>query len=186
MIIALSRFGNFSNIRYLLSSSSDVYPNTHTFTFRDAVYTSPYISFVGVEEYGPGGTSDVRQPLTSDQQALVSQYNPQASIPFIDFGNSYSIVGAQVSSPDTINGNWTHIASQLNNPNSNVAKNLDVAANYLISAICKIDGGQPSNVCAQSYATLPLSFHPPAQGGHEAGSLSFLLLLREEQRRWII
>src|SRR5712691_4181388 len=112
--------------------------------------------------YGRGGTTDVKQPLTSAQQALVSQYNTQGSIPFIDIGNSYSVVGAQVSSPDIINtvGNWTQIASQLNNPNTNVAKTIDAAANYLISAICKIDGGNPANVCAQSYATLPVSYHP--------------------------
>src|SRR5207253_2294553 len=72
MIIALSRFGNFSNVQYMLSSSSDVFPNTHTFTFRNAEYNSPYISFVGVEEYGRGGTTDVKQPLTSTQQSLVS------------------------------------------------------------------------------------------------------------------
>lgn len=40
LIIALLRFGNFSNLEYMLSSSTDIYPNTPTFTFV-MVHISP-------------------------------------------------------------------------------------------------------------------------------------------------
>jgi hypothetical protein len=182
MIIALSRFGSFSNLQYMLSTATDVFPNTPTFTFRNAEYSSPYISFVGVEQYDRAHT--ITQPLTSDQQALVSQYDPQGSIPFIDIGNSYSIIGAQVTSVDIIRvGNWTQVASQLDNQSSTVAKNLDAAANYLISAICKVDGGKPSSVCGQSYAVLPVSYHVPQTSLQE--SAQTFVAMREEHR-WTI
>jgi hypothetical protein len=181
MIIALSRFGNFSNIQYMLSSPTDSYPNTLTFTFRNAVYTSQYITFVGIEEYDRSHT--LVQPLTPDQQALVSLYDSSASIPFIDIGNSYAVVGAQVSAPDILQGNWTQVASQLNDPSTTVAKNLDAAANYLISAICKIDGGRPISVCGQSYAALLVSYLVPRTGSQ--ASAQMLVAMREEYR-WII
>ena len=45
MIIALSRFGTFSGLKTTSSSSSDVYPNTPTFTFHGATYVSQYVDF---------------------------------------------------------------------------------------------------------------------------------------------
>jgi hypothetical protein len=157
MIMALSKFGTFSNIQYMQSSATDTNPNTPTFTFESSNYTSPYISFVPVEQFGRGGSTDVRQPLTQDQQALVSQYDSPGSIPFIDIANKYVVVGAQFTL-NIAGQNWTAIASQLNNPSSSVAQLVDGAANTLTSAICKADGGQPSSVCGQSYATLTLAF----------------------------
>ncbi len=96
------------------------------------------------------------KPPTSDQQGLMNSYNPKGNIPFIDFANTYDLVGAQVT-PAMSGMNWTQIASQLNEPSSTIASNLDAAANYMISVICKIDGGQPSSVCSQTFALLPLS-----------------------------
>jgi hypothetical protein len=45
---------------------------------------------------------------------------------------------------------WTQIASQLNNASSVFALNIDGAANRLISAVCKVEGGAPSSLCSQS------------------------------------
>ncbi len=181
IVVALSKFGNFSNLQYMLSSSTDVYPNTPTFTFRSATYSSPYISFVAVEEFGSDSTTVV-QALSSDQQALVSQYDSGGSIPFLDIGNSYTVVGAQIN-PDTVTGhNWTQIASALNNPNSSIAMNIDAAANYIISAICKVDGGKPTSICGQSYAILTLAFLPQ---GSSSSSTNLLLSVRKDER-WTI
>src|SRR5258706_4760621 len=92
MIIALSRFGTFSNLKTTSSSSSDVYPNTPTFTFHGATYTSQYVDFVSVE------TTDRNQNTletpTAAQQALVNQYDTGGSIPLVDFCNPYSFYGA--------------------------------------------------------------------------------------------
>ena len=40
LIVALGRFGTFSGLRTTTSSSSDAFPDTPTFTFHGATYTS--------------------------------------------------------------------------------------------------------------------------------------------------
>jgi thiol-disulfide isomerase/thioredoxin len=158
MIVALDKFGTFTGIEYTESSATDTLPNTPTFTFRNATYSSNYISFVSVEQtdrnHGP------LQTATADQTALLNQYDSVGSIPFIDFGNAYTVIGSSYSPAVVRVGqsgtaapyNWTQIASQLDNSSSVIAQSVDGTANRIISAICKIDGGQPSNVCSQSFA----------------------------------
>lgn len=176
MILALDRFGTFSGVEYMQSSSSDVYANTYTFTFVNATYTSKYITFVSVEEYDRNHNS--LQTPTAAEDALMDKYDDNPSnplaIPFVDFGNQYVILGSQATPTILRVGqsssgaplNWTTIASQLNNPSSTVAKSVDQAANDMIASICKIDGGQPAGVCTQNFAQV-VSFvtHP---GGEES------------------
>ena len=158
MIVALDKFGNFTGLEYTASQSSDQLPNTPTFTFRNANYTSSYISFVSVEQ-----SDRNRAPLqtaTADQTALLNQYDSGGSIPFIDIGNAYVVVGSQFppavlrpgQNPTAAPYNWTQIAAQLDNSSSVIAQNVDGTANRLISAICKIDGDKPSIVCSQTFA----------------------------------
>src|SRR4051794_31837381 len=44
MVVALSRFGTFSNLGRTESSPSDVYPKTQTFSLHGATYTSQYLT----------------------------------------------------------------------------------------------------------------------------------------------
>jgi len=168
LIIALSRFGDFSGLTYMLSSSSDVNPNTPTFSFRSATYTSTWITFVGVEEFGQD-PSTVVQALTTEQQSLVTQYDNCATsasggggIPFVDLGNKYAVNCGAQAPVDMSGQSWTHVANQLDNTSSTVGNMIDGAANTLITAICSIDGHQPASVCSQSYATVTLSYAPPS------------------------
>lgn len=161
MVIAFSRFGTFKNLTYMMSWGSESEAdlnNIATLSFYGANYTSQYISFTGIEEFDRNDKP--LQSVPSNVQALVSEYDGQGSIPFIDIANNLTVVGAQYSAPTIYGLDWTQIGSQLNNPNSAIAKSIDGAANTLISAICKIDGGQPSSVCAQSYAQLSLALLP--------------------------
>ncbi len=172
MIIALDKFGNFTGLEYTQSSASDpAFPNTPTFTFRNATYSSSYISFVSVEQ-----TDRNHQPLqtaTAEQTALLNQYDTQGSIPFIDLGNQYVVVGSQFSPAVLRVGggttappyNWTQIAAQLDNSTSAIALNVDGTANRLISAICKIDGDKPSSVCSQSFAQVLSHVRNSPSGG---------------------
>ncbi len=163
LVIALERFGNFSGLEYMLSSATDTHPNSPTFTFSSSSYTSDYVAFTGVEEFGQDPNTVV-QPLTSNQQSLVSAYDTCSAtgsgggIPFVDIANAYAVNCGAQSGIDISGMNWTQIASQLNTPTSNVAQAINGAANTLITAICNVDGHQPGKVCGQSYATLPLSF----------------------------
>jgi Domain of unknown function (DUF929) len=190
MIIAFSKFGTFSGLQYMLSSATDVNANTPTFTFANATYASQYIAFVPVEEFGRAGPSDVRQPLTSEQQGLVSQYDTCAvsgqsgGIPFIDFANQYAVNCGAQSGLVIAGQGWSSIASQLNDPSSTVAKNIDGAANYLITAICKIDGGQPSTVCGQPYADLPLAYLASSSPGAATTDMVMTVAGRGDETVW--
>ncbi len=178
MIVALSHFGNFSGLQYMQSSPTDTNANTPTVTFRNANLTSKYIVFVAVEEFNRQ-TATV-QTLDSGQQAVFSQYGTcahsgqAAGIPFIDIANSYAVnCGAQLSLPQIAGENWTTVASQLDTPSSQVAQQVDGAANSLIAAICKVDGGQPATVCTQSYAsaTFAQRSYSPVQSSQQILSM---------------
>ena len=191
MIVALSHFGTFTGLEYMLSSSTDLNPNTPTFTFAHANFTSSYISFVAVEEYGRAGQSDVRQTLTPAQTSLVAQYDTCSApgggtggIPFIDIANQYAVnCGAQFQLPAIAGGNWTQVASVLNDPSNSYAQLIDGAANYLISAICNVDGGQPGSMCGQGYATATLS---PAQSGSAASPALLAISVRSSDPQWTV
>ena len=161
LIIALSRFGQFTGLTYMLSSSTDINPNSPTFSFSNATYTSKYIAFVGVEEFGQDPNTVVR-PLTSQQQSLISQYDSCGSsgssggIPFVDIANKYAVNCGAQSFLDISNKNWTDIAPVLDTPGSNVAQLIDGAANTLISAICNVTG-MTAYPCNQPYATVAFS-----------------------------
>ena len=148
MIIALSRFGMFSGLKTTTSSSSDVYPNTPTFTFHGATYTSQYIDFVSVES-----TDRDRNPLESPtpaQQALVNRYDTSGSIPFVDFGNRYAFSGAMYL-PDVLSGmSWQAVSDTLQQPDSAQAKAILGSANLITAAVCKLTGDQPASVCSSA------------------------------------
>jgi hypothetical protein len=146
VIIALSRFGTFSGLQTTTSSSTDIYPNTPTFTFRSATFTSQYIDFESVE------TSDRNQNTlqtpTSQQQALVRKYDTSNSIPFVDFGNRYTFAGAMYV-PDLLAGmTWQQVADALQQPASPQAKAILGSANLITAAVCQLTGQQPAAVCS--------------------------------------
>jgi thiol-disulfide isomerase/thioredoxin len=157
MIVALSKFGNFTGLRYMESTSSDTPANINTFTFYNTTYSSQYISFVGVEH--EDRNHNILQPTTSQQQALWGDLTNQGDIiPFLYFDGQYYLTGAQYSPSTLSNMNWTQIASQLNNPQSKVAEQIDGAANQIIGTICSMLRNKlwpyPQNLCSQSFATL--------------------------------
>jgi len=155
MIIALSRFGTFSGLTASHSSTSDIYPDTATFTFYGSSYTSKYISFRPVEEtenYRQGNSSSQSVPYvtlqtpTAAEQALVARYDG-TSIPFIDIGNRYVQVGnlTPYGPQDLAGKSWNQIAAALRDPSSPIAREVDASANYLTAAIGKLTGNQPAS-----------------------------------------
>ena len=86
MIVALSRFGTFSGLATIHSAAADgggqaePYPNTPTWTFVNANYTSKYLTFQHVEENtnipdASNGFYTALQTPTSAQQALLQKYD---------------------------------------------------------------------------------------------------------------
>lgn len=160
MIVALSRFGTFKGLQAMESSSTDVYANTPTWSFLDAKYTSSYIAFTSVEM--ETRTEKTLQTPTSAENKLMTKYDAppyvsssdEGSIPFVDFGNKYLIVGASYS-PQTLDGStWDQIATDLHDPSNSIAKEVDGTANYITAGLCKLTGDKPSNVCTSAITSL--------------------------------
>jgi hypothetical protein len=173
MIVALSRFGTFSGLATTHSAArngagnAEPFPNTPTWTFAHASYTSKYLTFTPVEEFTnipdpkTGGYTPLQTP-TSAEQALLNKYDappnvPAAdagAIPFVDFGNKYLAVGASYD-PGVLSGlTWNQIANDLRNPASPVAKGVLGTANYMTAAICGLTGDQPAAVCTSGIKSL--------------------------------
>lgn len=146
LIVALSRFGTFSGLQTTSSSSTDIYPNTPTFTFHGASYASQYLDFESVE------SSDRNQnPLespTAAQQALITKYDTSGSIPFVDVGNRFESEGAMYI-PDILAGmSWQEIATALTDSSTPQAKAVLGTANLIIAAVCDLTGNQPASACS--------------------------------------
>ena len=171
MIVALSRFGTFSGLQTIHSAAAngagnaEPDPNTPTWTFANAKYTSPYLAFSTVElqtnipDSSTGSYTNLQTP-TSAQQALLTKYDAApyttepGAIPFMDFGNKYVSVGSPYD-PGVLAGlSWSTIASDLHNPSSPVAKAVNGTANYITAAICQMTGNQPASACTATVKSL--------------------------------
>lgn len=157
MIVALSRFGTFQNLSTTSSSPTDTFPNTPTFTFHGATYTSKYLDFQPKEVQSDAGVP--LETLTSDQQKLVDQFDPPPpgqtgnSFPFLDFANQ-SIANGASYNPQILAGmTQQQVADALKDPNSDVAKAILGTANAFTNELCKLTNGQPGNVCTTTAAT---------------------------------
>jgi len=165
MVNALSRFGTFTGLTTTHSSTSDVYPNTPTFTFTKAKYTSQYLTFTSVEEFSnvrEGNSSNQNTPYvtlqkpTAAQTALAAAYNPTGAIPFLDFGNKYVEVGnLSPLSPSMLTGKtWAQVAAAMNDPSSALGKALVGNANYITAGICQLTNNLPASACTPTIQQL--------------------------------
>ena len=152
MMLALMRFGNFSGIEYMTSGSSDVYPDSPTFTFSNSVYTGK-VSFDAVELYDRDGRQ--LSILTGLQNATISKYDTRGSIPFIDFGNKSVLVGSVIS-PQLLQGkSWDQIIAQINDENLPLSQAVIGNANIFTAYICRMNASLSNeSVCQQSYVRM--------------------------------
>jgi hypothetical protein len=171
-VVALSRFGTFSNLGTTTSAPKpEPFPETPTLSFHGSSYTSDYLVLSAVETQTnkPDATTGGWTPLdtpTDQQQQLISTYDTQqytgsdGGIPFIMIGNLYAWAGATYDAAVLGGLSFDQIANQLDNPDSKVAQGIDGAANQITAMICKLTGNQPSDVCTapsiqQAQAALP-------------------------------
>ncbi len=151
IIAALSRFGTFKNLALTTSSSTDIYPDTNTFTFVGSSYTSQYITYSATEI--EDRNQQALQTLNAQDQQLFNTYDgppysqSAGGIPFLDIANQY-VTEASPYNPQDINGmTWSQIAAALGNPGSTPARDIIGTANYLTAAICNVTNNQPASVC---------------------------------------
>ena len=163
-IIALARFGEWTNLGNSSSSAQDYYPNTPTFTFYKAKFVSPYISVQTVEEatntLNSAGTSyEPLQKPTALQTKIVAKYDnatyfptmsaaQSGSIPFLTIGNRVMWAGSSVSPSVFKDQQRADIAAALKNPANPLTQAIIASSNYISAAICSQTMDAPEAVCS--------------------------------------
>lgn len=160
LIVALSRFGQFSGLRTSRSPHFDDVPPIDGWTFYGSSYTSRYLAFAPVETYSnvlvkptddPGSAKSYRklQPLTAAEQAVLSQFDNARQTPFIDFGGTAVELGSGVD-PTVLAGlTWSQIAADLRRPASAAGAALLFTAGTLTSELCQLTDDRPAAVCVE-------------------------------------
>jgi hypothetical protein len=154
LIIAMSRFGTWHDLRYAYSAAApEVFPNTATFSFHGASYTSDWLSFTGVETHTNQRTDsgfEVLDSVSAADLAILQRHDPRGATPFVDLAGRYVIVGATYD-PELVAGRTqAEVAAALADPASSTGAGILGAANVLTAAICEATGGQPAAVCTSA------------------------------------
>lgn len=148
LIVALARFGTFTRLFEVSSSSTDVDPNTPTFTFFGSLYKSSLFLFNGIEVEGLDHQPHMATPKPILR--LVQKYNPEGYFPFLDIENRAILTGSAYD-PASLQGlTQASIAGDLTDPTNAVTKAIVAEANYLSAAVCASDHERPKAVCTSS------------------------------------
>jgi hypothetical protein len=154
MIYWLSQFGTFKGLTQIQSSSTDVYPDTSTFTFHKSTYTSSVVDFVPTEVLDRN-QHQLETP-TSQVTSIFTKYGtpPYTStaggFPFIDIAGLYTLYNTSFSPKDLANLTWQQIATKLKDPTDPVTKDIVGNANIMTAATCIATGDIPASVCSTS------------------------------------
>jgi hypothetical protein len=158
LIVALSRFGQFTGLTTSRSPRFEGIPPIDTWTFYGSSYTSPYLAFVPVETHSnvlvspkadkaKGASYRVLQRLTPAQQALFGKYDSAGSTPFIDFANRAAQTGSGIV-PALVGGEtWQQLAAALRAPTTPLGAALLNEAGTLTAELCRLTGGRPAAAC---------------------------------------
>jgi len=167
LIMALERFGNFTNLRYTTSAVDE--GDYASFTFVGSSYTSNYIAFRGYED--EDRSSAPLQTVPANYSTVWSNFGN--GFPFLDFENTYVIKASVLPFPDIIGGkNWTVILNDIATSDS-VGLQIREAANLITGVICKITQGAPVAVCSASpITTSTSSISGPIAAGLTSGPAS--------------
>jgi hypothetical protein len=173
--MALSRFGSFSGLKVTSSSVSDFAPDTQTLSFFGARYFSRFLVFKSYdlasnEPASPGAKCNVNSYacLQTPSASVTNLFQTlgSGSFPFMDFGNRVVQTGAGYENEPLALAGLTvaQIASQLSDPESDVARAEVGSANYLTAAICALTNNEPEPVCS-----MPVIEQAESKEGVESG-----------------
>jgi hypothetical protein len=172
LVVALARFGTFTELHDSASAPLTVFPNTPTFTFDGVGYSSRYVTLTGVELYsgttGPDGTFTRLARLSTGQAGLVARFGPQAggvvagTAPFVDVAGRLVAVTSGFSPALLIGLSQAQIAGDVAQPTPRAngsgsgsggtsvpptGQAVIAVANQLSAGICAATGQQPAAVC---------------------------------------
>ena len=145
LIGALSKFGTFSGLTPTTSSSTDVHPNTPTWSFAKAKFTSDLLAFEAVETQDRQGQP--LQQLEGDNLAVFTKYNPGGGIPWVNYGGTHATNGATVDANVLDGKTYDQIIAGIEDPKSDIGKTMNPAITMITAQLCELTKGQPSNVC---------------------------------------
>jgi hypothetical protein len=157
VVVALSRFGTWSDLGATTSASEDVFPDTETLSFHGADYASDLLSFTGIELQSRTVKNGDYTPLDelspADQKTFETFNRPPyvegdgGAIPFLDIGGKFINVGSSYDVQALQGKSRAEIADALADPDDPIAKAVNGSANILTAAICEVTEGQPTEVC---------------------------------------
>ncbi len=176
LILALSRFGTFSQLGLMQSSQTTAFADLSTFTFWQSSYTSKYLIFEPVERYGSLDPTGARylglQQLDARQAAAVASAGTGATtFALLDVANRWVLSGAGYSPTVLAGMTQGQIAGILTtpatpaNPAAPLTQAVVASANEITATICSVDGGRPGAVCEGKgvlAADAALRIPPPA------------------------
>ncbi len=153
LVVALSRFGTFTQLGEVQSSLTTAFPNLSTFTFWQVRYSSPYLALQSVERYSAlnptGGRYLGLESPDARQAAAVAAFSPRGSPTFalVDVGGRWVLSGASFT-PGALEGlTQDQIAGDLTSPASPLAQAVVASANEISASICSVDQERPGSVC---------------------------------------
>jgi hypothetical protein len=148
VIVATSRFGTFTNLTTLQSSSTDVDPRTQTISFRYSHFHSRYLTFDSIVNEDMNGKQVEKVPPKVKRAWRQAEGNAMG-YPFIDFAGRAVLVRTSFD-PHLLHGlSRAQIAGDLTHPSSPIAKAIDGTANQLTGAICIATKNTPKRVCSK-------------------------------------
>lgn len=153
LVVALSRFGTFTGLQATTSAGKpEALPNTATFTFLNATYTSPYLAFTPIELQDRDHKS-LRKPTGAQQRILthwdLDRYTGGGdnTIPFVYYGGTFVSSGAAYDGSVLGGKSHTEIATALQSPDNDISKSVNGSANTITASLCTLTGGEPAAVC---------------------------------------
>jgi hypothetical protein len=165
LVIALGRFGTFDRLYATTSASSEVYPDTVTFSFDGATYHSTKVALAAVEEFGnepsqraPAGYERLAYPTPLETSTMRSYdrapWANSAQLPFLDVANRIVVSGSSFL-PGVLQGlTMQQVATDLMRPSTLVAQEIVGAANQITAAICAASADPPVAVCSSPAVVL--------------------------------
>jgi len=152
LVLALSRFGTFSQLGVMQSSSTTAFADLSTFTFWNVSYASRYVILESVERYSSLNPTGARylslQTPDARQSAAIAAYGTSpTTFSMLDVANRYVLNGAGYSPTVLAGVTQDQIAGDLSTPAAPLTQAVVAAANEITAAICASDGNRPDAVC---------------------------------------
>lgn len=153
VVLALSKFGTWSGLQTMKSSSTDVFPDTPTFTLLKATFASKYFGFDHWEQ--ETRTYKPLQTPSATASKLFGKYNLQQGIPFVYLDGKYLINEIQYDDAffrpgggqNTPGMSFKAALASVTSGSTALSAHVEAAAGSIVADVCKITHGQPGSVC---------------------------------------